>query len=454
MGPPLNRKRTAIEGARLAAQIAGVLPELGWSVCEPLLVPLLQDLHVPTHWLSIGWLLSPVAGIVLQPLVGSLSDQYGRKPFVVFFTGTASIGLAMIAFSTFLPTSVAKYAAILAFSMTDLSHDLLVTPIKAAMNDVFDADIAEQHSAVAAGVGKVLALLCATFFSIHLALLSTAVIMMLGCLSQVALLPPSSVAISTLLAHQTSAGTATGANPSNQGTETGDMSERADAKETSFLGALGHVPTGFWLMWLMQFAGWLGIMTFYFYFTSACAELAGALPNTRRFEREVHRGSAYMIINSFVFVPIGVKLPAIVAKCGGAMPAMLMSCLCLSITLISFSTTPRIIAMMFSIFLTPLAYQVVANTPFAWLEVQPGFDESSRGRYTGWFNSAMAAAQVCTAVLSGPLIEAFGGRIILAYSVAGLINAAVFMWGTCRVITRRRPLVKKAKPGVTVVRLE
>ncbi|CAE8733475.1 unnamed protein product, partial [Polarella glacialis] len=67
----------------------------------------------------------------------------------------------------------------------------------------------------------------------------------------------------------------------------------------------------------------------------------------------------------------------------------------------------------------------------------PGFSEATRGRFTGWFNSAMATAQVTTAALSGPLIELTGGRIVNAFTAAGVLDALIFVIVTSKLLQDR-----------------
>ena len=75
----------------------------------------------------------------------------------------------------------------------------------------------------------------------------------------------------------------------------------------------------------------------------------------------------------------------------------------------------------------PISYQVLANAPFAWLERQPAFDAESRGLLTGIFNASLATSQATTALLSGPIVAAFHGKLWTALSAATVVNCIVLM---------------------------
>lgn len=82
---------------RVASVACGV--QFGWALQLSLLTPYVQELGVSHAWASLIWLCGPVSGLVVQPLVGHLSDRchsrFGRRtPFI--FVGAVSIAVAVL----------------------------------------------------------------------------------------------------------------------------------------------------------------------------------------------------------------------------------------------------------------------------------------------------------------------------------------------------------------------
>ena len=77
------------------------------------------------------------------------------------------------------------------------------------------------------------------------------------------------------------------------------------------------------------------------------------------------------------------------------------------------------------VFAMPIAYQVLANAPFAWLERQPSFDAEARGLLTGIFNASLATSQAATALLSGPIVASFNGKLWTALAAVAMVDLVV-----------------------------
>eukprot|EP00928_Gymnodinium_smaydae_P040126 TRINITY_DN27266_c0_g2_i1.p1 TRINITY_DN27266_c0_g2~~TRINITY_DN27266_c0_g2_i1.p1 ORF type:complete len:474 (+),score=65.56 TRINITY_DN27266_c0_g2_i1:178-1422(+) len=391
------------------------MPEMGWSVCEPLVMPLLLQLNVPTELLASCWLVSPVLGLFLHPVVGSLSDVHGRRLFITIFGLVAVCGLILTPLSVLLPVPTNAIVVLIAFGFTDLCHDLLLTPTRAAMNDVFaDAEVSERRSAMAGGIGKLLALFCATFLNRTAAFYSVAAMLLLAVLLQFILAGDEStkrrsVSYSFLALEE----------------------DRKEEHGESVLNLcrLRGLPQGFAYIWWCSFCGWLAICIFSFYFTSVWAErMTTEPPGSANFDAAVQMATALLIGSAFVFLAGGYALNGVVRCCGGEGNAMAVAVVVLSAGLASCdNAVPVAFPVAFVVFLMPVAYQVVANTPFAWLEKQDAFDEKIRGKCTGVLNSSLALAQALVAVASGPVVAWAKGRLLAAYWATVIVNAVILM---------------------------
>ncbi|CAF1555640.1 unnamed protein product, partial [Adineta steineri] len=64
--------------------------EFMYAVETALTVPILTSLRVPESFYSMAWLISPILGFFLQPIIGMWSDtckcKWGRRrPFILAF---------------------------------------------------------------------------------------------------------------------------------------------------------------------------------------------------------------------------------------------------------------------------------------------------------------------------------------------------------------------------------
>ncbi|CAE8706346.1 unnamed protein product, partial [Polarella glacialis] len=420
-----------VRGQQIAAQLGVAIPEMGWSVCEPLFMPLLLILEVPHYLLSICWLISPITGLIFQPVVGALSDRYGRKPFILLLGFLAALGLVITPMCTMMANkSLAGVLAIACFGLADMSHDLLVTPTRAQINDVFSADEAEWRSGFAGGLGKFFAMLCSAFLPSTTAFWAVAVAVALSTSAQ--LFVPSKVE-EGIESHDKPNVPEGDLKQHSQGQVVIDESGPVPVASSGEV-ASGSFPAGFWQLWIMQFAGWLSLCTWLFYFTSVWAAKSGAVPGTPESQRAVQQGTLLLLAGSVVFMAVGAMLPKLsgphsVLCCVREEVSMASALALLTVTLLSLCYTgPEIDALSALLVIGPghAAYQLVANVPYAWLERQPEFDAASRGWLTGCFNGSLSAAQMFVAVLGGPIVDAYG-CLSAAYAAAAGINILVLL---------------------------
>mmetsp|Transcript_102814 Transcript_102814/g.297232 ORF Transcript_102814/g.297232 Transcript_102814/m.297232 type:complete len:441 (-) Transcript_102814:349-1671(-) len=417
--------RMAPAARRFAAQLAIALPELGWSVSETSIMPLLLKLDIPPVLLSANWLCSPVLGMLLHPLLGRLSDKHGRRPFVVVLGLASAIGLALMpTLASAAGTAAGLAAFFLVFGIVDTSHDLLLTPTRAAMNDVYAPRESELRSAVAGGCGKVAALLGVVLLGGERAFAATAAIIVGVVFVQ--LLVPRAPAIED--------GARTADLPLAQAAQVEEARTEDEAGTTT-----SSFPPGFAPIWVVSCGGWFAVCVLSFGITSAWAERSGALPDTPEFERGVKLASVLLMGSTGSFIVSGGALPLLVRLAGGHFSALVIALVAMATTMVSFASgCPDWATAACIIVLYPPSYQIVANAPFGWLEEQPAFSASERGRLTGWFNSSLAVAQAVTSVFTGPVVALAHGRIFASFAVAAALCFAIAAATVVAALCRRR----------------
>jgi solute carrier family 45 protein 1/2/4 len=99
--PPAAARKVPLRKLLRAASVAcGV--QFGWALQLSLLTPYVQELGIPHAFASLVWLCGPLSGLLVQPLVGHLSDRVApaasplgrRRPFIA--AGAASIAAAVL----------------------------------------------------------------------------------------------------------------------------------------------------------------------------------------------------------------------------------------------------------------------------------------------------------------------------------------------------------------------
>ena len=84
-----NNRKSRAQLIRLSAAVCGI--ELCYSAETAFVSPILLKLGVPVQLMTLVWCLSPLLGLILVPVMGSLSDRCPlklgrRRPFILIFS--------------------------------------------------------------------------------------------------------------------------------------------------------------------------------------------------------------------------------------------------------------------------------------------------------------------------------------------------------------------------------
>mmetsp|Transcript_133020 Transcript_133020/g.384722 ORF Transcript_133020/g.384722 Transcript_133020/m.384722 type:complete len:468 (-) Transcript_133020:381-1784(-) len=441
--PPGGLKRR-----RFAALLAVGLPELGSSVNEACVLPLLVSLQIPSVLLALNWAVSPSVGLFMHPVLGRLTDRFGRRPFVIAFGSISICGLALLpVLVEALDGTAAIVAVVLASGVIDTSMDLLLTPTRAAMNDVYNADDNEMRCATAGGVGRVIGTFSVVAVGHRLAFPVVAGIIF--CVIVIQLLTPEAAMSSTRRDESTPQSdvslqtTCSSASDLSQSLRSSPLATTAltpcSELGSEAAGTQCGFPPGFFSVWALTAAGWIGVCELSIGSTSGWAERSGSL-GTPEFEEAVHQASLVLMCSTVVFLLSGAALPTITRFLGGHVNALVSSLLAMAVAMLAFfPLCPTWATAACLVALVPPSFQVVANASFGWLEEQPDFDPSQRGRLIGCLNSSLALAQMVTSICTGPVVAATGGRIF------GALVAAAVVCATCAVIAMIRLTCRRAR---------
>lgn len=132
-------RRSSMGFAEIAA--FALVPEMGWAVFSCLMVPLLLRLGTPPWLTGLGWAISSVLSIAIQPAVGAASDSQGRGSLAACCAATSALGMLTLAI---IESFVGGYngpetwvTLIVVFTAADVSHDACFTIARANFSDYF-----------------------------------------------------------------------------------------------------------------------------------------------------------------------------------------------------------------------------------------------------------------------------------------------------------------------------
>jgi solute carrier family 45, member 1/2/4 len=162
VAPPAPLPRSQL--ASLAVGLVGL--QVCWAVQVGYVTKTIVQLGLAARWTGVVWLAGPVAGIIVQPLVGVASDactsRHGRRrPFIVAGTLVTMVALAGFAFARELGAAVGVAplsVAVVSFWALDFAINAAQGPLRALMADLAPAEQQTEgnaYFAFATGVGNV-----------------------------------------------------------------------------------------------------------------------------------------------------------------------------------------------------------------------------------------------------------------------------------------------------------
>ncbi|XP_042491325.1 sucrose transport protein SUC4-like isoform X2 [Macadamia integrifolia] len=172
--PPPARSKVPLKWLFRVASVAGGI-QFGWALQLSLLTPYVQELGIPHAWASWVWLCGPLSGLLVQPLVGHMSDhcksRFGRRrPFIV--AGSISIVIAVLIIGhaadigrllgdSMVSRPRAIVVFVLGFWLLDVANNVIQGPCRALLADLTGKDqrrtrIANAYYSLFMAVGNVL----------------------------------------------------------------------------------------------------------------------------------------------------------------------------------------------------------------------------------------------------------------------------------------------------------
>ena len=386
------------------------------------------------HSLSYFWILPPLAGLIIQPIVGSLSDRtwnrFGRRlPYFLFGAILAVIVMAL------LPNAGAFHFAIsgalifgaCALMFLDLSINISMQPFKMLVGDMVN----EKQKGLAYSIQSFLCNAGSVVGFIFPFVLAAIGISNVADGNKV----PDTVTFSfyggalILIACVIYTFVKVKEMPPKQYAEYhGIDNTPTDKKEKSdFISLLIKAPKVFWTVGLVQFFCWAAFMYMWTYNAGAIAEQAYGWNQTQGTQVANYQEAANWNGILFAIQAVGsVIWAAILPRFKNRRMAYSLSLLIGGIGFISTIFLHDKWLLFISYFLVGTAWAAMLAMPFTILT--NSISGKHMGAYLGLFNGTITIPQIVAAVLGGTLFSMLGGtnqtNMIVLAGILLIIGAA------------------------------
>ena len=375
------------------------------------------------HTLSFFWVLPPLMGMIVQPIVGSMSDKtwckWGRrKPYLYVGAIVAVIVMALLPNSGSFDMTV---KAALAFGaimlmLLDTSINMAMQPFKMMVGDMVN----EEQKTKAYSIQSLLCNAGSLVGYLFPYIFTWVGVKSVAPEGQI----PDSVtwsfyigALILILCVLYTGAKVKEWNPEDYAKYNGINEEEKESK-TSLIHLLVHAPKAFWQIGLVQFFSWFAFLYMWTYTTGGIAETVWDTVNTA--SKEYQQAGDWTGV-LFAVQAIGSILWAMV------IPQFRSSKMAYSLSLVlgavGFISTYFIhdqYLLFVSFLLIGCAWAAMLALPFALLT--NSLSGKSLGTYMGLFNCTICLPQIVASLVGGTIFGLFGGKLVDVTTAAGEVT--------------------------------
>ena len=365
------------------------------------------------HTLSFFWILPPLMGMIVQPIVGAMSDKtwckWGRrKPYLYVGALVAIIVMALLPNSGSFEMTVKAALAFgaLMLMLLDTSINMAMQPFKMMVGDMVNEEQktkAYSIQSLLCNAGSLVGYLFPYFF--------TAIgISAVAAEGQI----PDSVtwsfyigaAILILCVLYTGAKVKEW-NPSDYA-KYNNIKADEPGEKTNLISLLFHAPKVFWQIGLVQFFSWFAFLYMWTYTTGGIAETVwgSVIPASEEYQAAGDWTGVLFAVQAIGSILWAMVIPMFRnAKVGYAVSLLLGG--------IGFISTYFIhdqYLLAVSFLLIGCAWAAMLALPFALLT--NALTGKSLGSYMGLFNCTICLPQIIASLVGGVLFMTFGGKVV------------------------------------------
>ncbi len=383
------------------------------------------------HNLSYFWVLPPLMGILVQPIVGTLSDRtwtrFGRRIPYLFVGATVAVLVMCLlpnAGSLGLTISAAMIFGLCALMFLDTSINMAMQPFKMLVGDMVNEEQKAKAYSIQSflcNAGSLVGYLFPFFFT-FLGIANTAptgvipdsVIFSFYVGAAILIL---CVIYTTSKVKEWSPEEYAQYNPASENTD--------DSGSGNWLTLLKNAPAAFWQIGLVQFFCWVAFMYMWTYTNGTIAE---TIWNTTEVSSEGYQEAGNWVGVLFAVQAIGSVIWAVVlpqfsnTKLAYAVSLVLGG---IGFALVPFISDQHLLFVPF--LLIGCAWAAMLAMPFALVtNALQGYGHM--GAYLGLFNGTICIPQIIAALLGGTILSLVGSH---QYSMMLVAGVSLFIGALC-----------------------
>ncbi|MCP1300825.1 MFS transporter [Chryseobacterium sp. S0630] len=401
---------------------------------------ILGNLGADVHELSWFWLVAPITGLIVQPIIGHMGDNTWsplgrRKPYFLIGAVLCAIGLVLLPNAASVTQMFAANALLLAvifLAMMDASVNIAMEPFRALVGDMLpkhQGTIGFSVQTILIGIGAVLGSYLPDWLT------------KMG-ISNVA--PEGFVADNVIYSFYIGAGlliisilytimTTREYSPQEFADfEDGKEGEQHNSKFSDIFKDFAAIPAQMKKLGIVQFFSWFALFTMWVFTTSALATHHFGLSPEDTHSKAFNdagdlTGKLFGMYNLWA-IPFAFLLTPI-AKLIGKKQTHALALLCGGLGLVSMYFIKDVNNLWISMIGLGFAWASILAMPYAMLiEVIP---QRKMGVYMGIFNFFIVIPQIINGLFGGPVVSGIFGKQAMDYVVVGgvcmLIGAVVTM---------------------------
>ena len=380
------------------------------------------------HNLSYFWILPPLAGIIVQPIIGSASDKtwtrFGRRiPYLFIGSLVAVLVMCLLpnAGSFGMAVSTAMIFGLISLMFLDTSINMAMQPFKMLVGDMVNEKqkgLAYSIQSFLCNAGSLMGYLFPFLFTwiginnvaakgtvpdsvIYSFYIGSAILML--CVIY------TSVKVKEM--------------PPKEFEEFHGITADEKQEKTDFISLLKHAPKVFWTVGLVQFFSWAAFMYMWTYTNGAIADTVW---NTTNVQNAGYQEAGNWVGILFAVQAIGSVVWAVILPLFKSRKLAYSSSLLLGgcgfVSTLFFTDQ---YLLFISYLLIGCAWAAMLAMPFTILT--NSISGKNMGAYLGLFNGTICIPQIVAAVVGGGILHLVGGKQINMLVLAG----ALLMIGAC-----------------------
>ena len=373
------------------------------------------------HSLSFFWILPPLMGILVQPLVGAASDRtwnrLGRRlPYLLLGAAVAVVVMCLLpnAGSFGLSVGGAMIFGFIALMFLDTSINMAMQPFKMLVG----VQVNERQKGLAYSIQSFLCNAGSLVGYLAPITLTAIGVSNLAPTGQV----PDAVTYSfyigaaVLILCVIYSFATIREMPPKEYAEYHGITESQKEEKSGMLYLLRHAPKTFWTVGLVQFFCWAAFLYMWTYTPGAIADTVWGTTDT---ETEAYQTAGNWVGVLFTVQAVGSVLWAIVIpRFKNHKVIYALSLLLGAVGFISTLFITYKFVLFISFLLVGCAWAAMLALPFTILT--NSISGKNMGTYLGLFNGTICVPQICAAALGGVILSLLGGRQVSMLVLAGI----------------------------------